>query len=63
MRTSDGVTEQSLAPAVGVADFLVAEGLAERRDGRICPTLRGFLYADRVAGRIVQSWRVGDTVP
>jgi oxygen-independent coproporphyrinogen-3 oxidase len=62
MRTSDGVTEESLAPAVGVADFLVAEGLAERRAGRICPTLRGFLYADRVAGRIVQSWRVGDTV-
>jgi hypothetical protein len=39
-----------------VASWLVAEGLAERRGGRICPTLRGFLLADRVAARIVQSW-------
>lgn len=62
MRTRDGATEDSLAPAAGVADALVAEGLAERRAGRICPTLRGFLYADRVAARIVQSWRDGDTV-
>ena len=31
----------------------VAEGLAERRGDRICPTLRGFLMADRVAARIV----------
>ena len=35
--------------------FLVDEGLAERRDGRICPTLRGFLMADRIAARIVQA--------
>jgi oxygen-independent coproporphyrinogen-3 oxidase len=62
LRTSDGVTEESLGPAVGVADWLVAESLAERRAGFICPTLRGFLYADRVAARVVQSWREGDTV-
>ena len=62
MRTADGVTEEALAPAVGVADWLVTERLAERRAGRICPTLRGFLHADRVAARIVQSWREGDTV-
>ncbi len=59
MRTSDGVTEASLGPAVGVADGLVGEGLAERRDGRICPTLRGFLMSDRIAARIVQCWRDG----
>jgi oxygen-independent coproporphyrinogen III oxidase len=62
LRTADGVTEAALAPAAGVADFLVAESLAVRRGGRICPTLRGFLYADRVAARVVQSWRDGDTV-
>ena len=62
LRTSDGVTEKSLEAAPGVTDWLVAEGLADRRDGAICPTLRGFLYADRVAARIVQSWREGDTV-
>jgi oxygen-independent coproporphyrinogen-3 oxidase len=56
MRTSDGVTEADLAAAPGVAGWLLEAGLAERRDGRICPTLRGFLMADRVAARIVQSW-------
>jgi oxygen-independent coproporphyrinogen-3 oxidase len=53
MRTSDGVAEEAL-PAE-VARWAVGEGLAERRDGRICPTLRGFLMADRIAARIVQA--------
>lgn len=53
MRTSDGVGEGELA--VDVAAWAVAEGLAERKDGRICPTLRGFLMADRIAARIVQA--------
>ncbi len=56
LRTTDGVTEADLAPARGIADALVADGLAERRGGRICPTLRGFLMADGIAARIVQSW-------
>jgi oxygen-independent coproporphyrinogen-3 oxidase len=56
MRTSDGVTEEALAPARGVASWLVEAGLAERRSGRICPTLRGFLLADPIAARIVQCW-------
>jgi oxygen-independent coproporphyrinogen-3 oxidase len=60
MRTSDGVPEAALAPARGVAGWLVEAGLAERRDGRICPTLRGFLFADRIAARIVQCWEVSD---
>lgn len=62
LRTADGVAEKALEPAAGVTDWLLGETLAERRAGRICPTLRGFLYADRVAARIVQSWREGDTV-
>lgn len=53
MRTSDGVAEAEL-PAEVVA-WAVAEGLAERSGGRICPTLRGFLMADRIAARIVQA--------
>jgi coproporphyrinogen III oxidase-like Fe-S oxidoreductase len=57
MRTSDGVDEADLAGAPGVAANLVAEGLAERRAGRICPTLRGFLMADRIAAKIVEAWR------
>lgn len=56
LRTSDGVAEQELAPARGVADWLVAERLAERRAGRICPTLHGFLMADRIAARVVAAW-------
>jgi oxygen-independent coproporphyrinogen-3 oxidase len=56
LRTSDGVARADLAPAPGVADWLVAERLAERRDDRICPTLRGFLLADRIAARVVGAW-------
>ena len=56
LRTSDGVAEVTLAPAPGLADWLVANGLAERRGGQICPTLRGFLMADRIASRVVESW-------
>ena len=58
MRTSDGVPEEDLP--TGITDEWVAGGLAERRDGRICPTLRGFLMADRMAASIVQ--RCGDLV-
>ncbi len=60
MRTSDGVPEEALAPARGVAGWLVEAGLAERRGGRICPTLRGFLLADPIAARIVQCWEGSD---
>ncbi len=56
LRTCDGVAEIDLAGAPDLADFLVAGQLAERRDGRICPTLRGFLMADRIAVRVVESW-------
>jgi oxygen-independent coproporphyrinogen-3 oxidase len=51
MRTSDGVLETQL-PAKTVT-WLLAEGLADRRGARICPTLRGFLMADRIAAQIV----------
>ncbi|MBA3393011.1 MAG: coproporphyrinogen III oxidase family protein [Deltaproteobacteria bacterium] len=60
LRTADGVLETSLDAAPGIADWLVTESLAERRNGRICPSLRGFLMADRIAARIVQTWGDGD---
>lgn len=53
MRTSDGVDEADLHPEL--ARSLIADGLAERREARICPTLRGFLMADRIAARVVQA--------
>ena len=53
LRTCDGVAEEDLAPEI--AGWLVAEGLAEARSGRICPTLRGFLMADRIAAKVVAS--------
>jgi hypothetical protein len=34
---------------------MLDEGLAEGRAGRICPTLRGFLMADRIAARVVEA--------
>ena len=56
LRTSDGVAEADLAPAPGLVEYLVRERLAEPRAGRICPTLRGFLLADRIASRVVATW-------
>jgi oxygen-independent coproporphyrinogen-3 oxidase len=54
LRTADGVAEADLPP--DLAGWLAAHGLAERRGGRICPTLRGFLMADRIAARVVETW-------
>jgi len=56
LRTRDGVAEADLAPAPGLADWLVAEQLADRDTGQIRPTLRGFLLADRIASRVVGTW-------
>ncbi len=53
MRTRDGVAETDL-PAQ-VVDELLRDQLAERCGVRICPTLRGFLMADRIAARVVQA--------
>jgi oxygen-independent coproporphyrinogen-3 oxidase len=53
MRTSDGVAAGRLARWPALVARLVSDGLAARRGDRICPTTRGFLYADTVAARIV----------
>jgi oxygen-independent coproporphyrinogen-3 oxidase len=57
MRTSDGALAASLAAQPAVVARLVAEGLVEVRGDRISPNLRGFIYADTIAARIVQSFR------
>jgi oxygen-independent coproporphyrinogen-3 oxidase len=61
MRTSDGIAEDVLVATLGLAETLVAQGLAERRlhhgAWHICPTLRGFLMADRIAALVVQQWQ------
>jgi oxygen-independent coproporphyrinogen-3 oxidase len=51
MRTADGAPVAAL-PA-RVVDWAVREGLAMHDGGHLRPTLRGFLFADQVAARIV----------
>ena len=55
LRTSDGVSVADL-DGTDLASWLVGGGLATRVGDRICPTLRGFLLADRIAARVVESW-------
>ncbi len=57
MRTSDGVALQRLRTFPGLADALLAAGLAEPRSGRLRPTLRGFLCADAIATRVASAAR------
>jgi putative oxygen-independent coproporphyrinogen III oxidase len=53
MRTADGVDERDLPPEV--TSSLVTDGLANHANGRISPTLRGFLLANRIAARITEA--------
>jgi len=57
LRTRDGVAAADVAAAgrAAVVESLISEGLCEAIDGRIRPTLRGFLYNDRIARRLVAS--------
>jgi putative oxygen-independent coproporphyrinogen III oxidase len=53
MRTSEGVAAALLDPYPELVRWLVDSALAEPRGDRICPTLKGFLFADRIASRVV----------
>ncbi len=55
MRMADGVPAAVFAEEASLHDWLIAEGLVEERGQRICPTVRGFLYADRIASRLYAS--------
>lgn len=50
MRTRDGAPAEALGE---VGAWLLAQGLGERDGDRIRPTLRGYLFADQIASRIV----------
>ncbi|HYU16094.1 MAG TPA: hypothetical protein VEL05_08490, partial [Candidatus Acidoferrum sp.] len=56
MRTSDGVPREALAGRTRLVDWLQASGLAEMTAERIRPTLRGFLYSDQVARRVLDEF-------
>ncbi len=55
LRTTVGVARADLARCAGLEALLVAQGLVQCVGDRAVPTLRGFLLADYVAGRIVQA--------
>jgi oxygen-independent coproporphyrinogen-3 oxidase len=52
MRTTDGIEASRLEAAGTDVARLVELGLVESHNGRICPTIRGFLYSNQVAGAI-----------
>ena len=55
MRTADGVPRDALKGRPALREWLLGEALAELRGGSICPTLKGFLYCDRIAYRVVSA--------
>ena len=57
LRTRDGVPADALAGQPGLLDWLGESGLAEVSADRIRPTLRGFLYSDQVARRVMDEFR------
>ena len=58
MRTSHGVPITALSAMSGIVEWLREGGFVERVGDRLQPTLKGFLYADQVAARIVASGAV-----
>jgi oxygen-independent coproporphyrinogen III oxidase len=63
LRTADGVPAEALADRPGLVDWLGARGLAEVTPDRIRPTLRGFLYSDQVARRVLDEFRYPHSSP
>ena len=57
LRTRDGIAADWLAGNPHLVDWLGASGLAEIGPDRIQPTLRGFLYSDQVARRVLDEFR------
>lgn len=57
LRTADGVARDALDGNQRLADWLVEAGLAVAEGDRIRPTLRGFLYSDQVARRVLDEFR------
>jgi hypothetical protein len=57
LRTADGVEAGALAGHGRLVDWLGQSGLAVVGPDRIRPTLRGFLYSDQVARRVLEEFR------
>jgi oxygen-independent coproporphyrinogen-3 oxidase len=57
LRTADGVEAEALARHGRLVDWLAGSGLADVGPERIRPTLRGFLYSDQVARRVLEEFR------
>jgi oxygen-independent coproporphyrinogen-3 oxidase len=57
LRTADGVEAEALAGHGRLVDWLGQSGLAVVGPDRIRPTLRGFLYSDQVARRVLEEFR------
>jgi len=57
LRTADGVEAEALAGHGALVDWLGGSGLADIGLDRIRPTLRGFLYSDQVARRVLEEFR------
>jgi oxygen-independent coproporphyrinogen-3 oxidase len=53
LRTSDGVPRDLLEACAGLLGWLLEGGLAEVAIDAVRPTLKGFLFADRVADRVL----------
>jgi oxygen-independent coproporphyrinogen III oxidase len=53
LRTAEGVPAGDLEGRPEVLEWLLEQRLAEREAGSIRPTLRGFLYANQVAARVL----------
>jgi coproporphyrinogen III oxidase-like Fe-S oxidoreductase len=64
LRTSDGAPAEALADQPALTDWLCGEtGLAENRERRIRPTVRGFLYSNRVINRVLEEFRYPLSTP
>lgn len=57
LRTSDGIPITALSGMSGIAEWLREGGFADLVEGRLRPTLTGFLFADQIAARVVASGR------
>lgn len=63
LRTADGVAADALAGRERLVEWLAASGLVDVTSDRIRPTLRGFLYSDQVARRVLDEFRYPHSSP
>lgn len=57
LRTAAGAPADHVSRYDGLEAWLLERGLAERREARVRPTLRGFLFANEIARRVLAAPR------